>query len=107
MTDITNLHSSYRLPFYTVMPELAAKITPNTSSHTRFTETQAGALICHDYEDQKYYRTYQSEIDLDIIRRYVTRNLCSNYPDVTFRYFAMNWPELCIFVSHSLKPMTV
>ncbi|TPP59206.1 N-acetyltransferase mak3 [Fasciola gigantica] len=79
------------------MPELTAKITPDTSNHTRFTETQAGALICHDYEQQKYYRIFQSEIDLDIIRRYVERNLCTTYPDVTYRYFAMNWPELCIF----------
>ncbi|VDP65430.1 unnamed protein product [Echinostoma caproni] len=79
------------------MPELVAKITPDTERHTRFTETQAGALICHDYDQQKYYRCYQSEVDLDIIRRFVSRNLCTSYPDVTVRYFAMNWPELCIF----------
>ncbi|CAH8568142.1 unnamed protein product [Dicrocoelium dendriticum] len=64
--------------------------------HTRFTETQAGALLCHSYDRQQYCRTYQSEADLDIIRRYLKRNLCSPYPDVTLRYFVQNWPELCI-----------
>ncbi|KAG5447208.1 hypothetical protein CSKR_112699 [Clonorchis sinensis] len=69
---------------------------PDTERHTRFTETQAGALVCHDYERQQYFRNYQSEVDLDIIRRFVERNFCSEYPNVTVRYFAQNWPELCI-----------
>ncbi|OON19436.1 hypothetical protein X801_04698, partial [Opisthorchis viverrini] len=69
---------------------------PDIERHTRFIETQAGALVCHDYERQQYFRNYQSEVDLDIIRRFVGRNFCSEYPNVTVRYFAQNWPELCI-----------
>ncbi|TGZ74903.1 hypothetical protein CRM22_000684 [Opisthorchis felineus] len=69
---------------------------PDIERHTRFTETQAGALLCHDYQRQQYFRNYQSEVDLDIIRRFVGRNFCSEYPNLTVRYFAQNWPELCI-----------
>ncbi|KAF7232045.1 N-acetyltransferase mak3 [Paragonimus skrjabini miyazakii] len=75
---------------------LDSEFEPDIERHTRFTETQAGALVCHDYERRQYCRIYQSEVDLDIIRRFVDRNFCSHYPDVTVRYFAQNWPELCI-----------
>ncbi|KAF8562572.1 N-acetyltransferase mak3 [Paragonimus westermani] len=75
---------------------LNSESEPDMERHTRFTETQVGALVCHDYERRQYCRIYQSEVDLDIIRRFVDRNLCSPYPDVTVRYFAQNWPELCI-----------
>ncbi|CAL8072112.1 unnamed protein product [Calicophoron daubneyi] len=78
------------------MNQLGTNLIPVIERHTRFSETQAGAIVCHDYDEQKYYRNYQAEVDLDIISRFVDRNFCSAYPDVTIRYFAQNWPELCI-----------
>lgn len=66
--------------------------------HTRFSETTLGYLSHHSYGTSKYYRNFQGSPDYDIIRRYLCLNLCSGYPDVTYRYFAMNWPEYCIMV---------
>ncbi|KAF6775583.1 hypothetical protein AHF37_05609 [Paragonimus kellicotti] len=86
---------------------LDSEFEPDIERHTRFTETQAGALVCHDYERRQYCRIYQSEVDLDIIRRFVDRNFCSRYPDVTVRYFAQNWPELCIILIIKLTPRSL
>ncbi|VDM02630.1 unnamed protein product [Schistocephalus solidus] len=79
-----------------IVPKLTEK-DYERDHHERFIETQFGYLDYHDYPGQKYYRNFQGEHDLDLIRRYIPYNLCSGYPDVTYRYFAMNWPELCIF----------
>ncbi|CAH8831691.1 unnamed protein product [Trichobilharzia szidati] len=78
------------------MHTLSKELESSLERHTRFTETQIGALVFHDHNDQKYYRNYQFDVDMDIVRRFVTRNLCGEYPPVTLRYFAQNWPELCI-----------
>uniref|UniRef100_A0A5K3EQJ9 Peptidase S1 domain-containing protein n=1 Tax=Mesocestoides corti TaxID=53468 RepID=A0A5K3EQJ9_MESCO len=67
--------------------------------HSRFIETTIGCIDFHDFDKRKYFRNFQGRHDLDIIRRSVPLNLCEGYPGATMRYFALNWPEYCIFVS--------
>uniref|UniRef100_A0A0R3TVX5 Histone acetyltransferase n=1 Tax=Rodentolepis nana TaxID=102285 RepID=A0A0R3TVX5_RODNA len=61
------------------------------------TERLIGYVDFHDIEGRKYYRQFKGFSDFEIIRRFLPCNICAQYPNVTVRYFALNWPEYCIF----------
>lgn len=49
-------------------------------------------------EDEDYiYKMYKSENQMKIIQDLCAANLSEPYSVFTFRYFVLNWPELCYF----------
>jgi N-alpha-acetyltransferase 30 len=49
------------------------------------------------------WRTFESEADLSMIMKMMTRDLSEPYPIYTYRFFVQQWPELTLLAYHKDK----
>ena len=53
--------------------------------------------------DELTWRTFESEADLAMIIKMMTRDLSEPYPIYTYRFFVQQWPELTLLAYHKDK----